>query len=373
MYEFRKCVNRYNGNFRSRTFSCFDQFLCMAFAQLTYRESLRDIETCLRSFQDKLYHAGFRGKISRSTLADANENRNWQIYSDFAHVLIQQARPLYQQDDFGVTLNQTAYAFDATTIDLCLSVFPWATGHQSAGGIKVHTLLDLRGNIPCFISVERENLHEVNIIDRLSIEAGSIYIMDRGYFDYRWLYLFTQNASYFIIRAKKNINTAWLASRPVDTSMGLRCDQSIRFKHFYAAKNYPDALRRIHFIDPLTNRHFIYLTNNFLLPAFTITELYKCRWRVELFFKWIKQYLRIKAFYGTSANAVRTQIWIAISIYVLMAIIKKKLALSQSLGEILQVLSVTLFEKIPLPQLLLNFHPEQKPPLQGKQLILFAS
>jgi len=372
-YEFRKCVDRYHGNYRSRTFSCLDQFLCMAFAQLTYRESLRDIETCLRTFQSRLYHAGFRGKVSRSTLADANETRPWRIYADFAQILIRIARPLYLKEDFGVTLDQTAYAFDATTIDLSLSVFPWAPSRQRKAGVKLHTLLDLRGSIPCFIHITRANINEVRILDQLLLEPGAFYIMDRGFLDYARLYVFTKNAAFFITRAKKHTVVSWRASRPVDKSTGLRSDQTIHLAGLKADEHYPDNLRRIHYLHPETQKNLVFLTNNFTLPALTIAQLYKARWRVELFFKWIKQYLRIKAFYGTSENAVKTQIWIAVSTYVLIAIIKKKLNLVRSPGEILQILSLTLFEKIVLYQLLANFDLEYLPIDSEKQLELFSS
>ena len=350
MYEFRKCVHRYGGNRRIRNFSCMDQFLCMAFAQLTYRESLRDIETCLRAMKPKLYHAGIRGHVSRSTLADANEARDWRIYADFAQVLIAMARKLYANDDSGVALKETAYAFDSSTIDLCLSLFPWAKFRKRKGAIKLHTLIDLRGSIPSFVRISPGNLHDVNALDDLPLEAGAFYIMDRGYIDFKRLYLFNQAKAFYVTRAKRNLDCQWRYSSPVDKATGLRSDQTIILRGPKSSKDYPDPLRRIGYYDIETQRRFTYLTNNFTLVALAIARLYKARWRVELFFKWIKQNLRIKAFYGTSDNAVRTQIWIAISVYVLVAIIKKQLNVKRSLGEILQVLSITLFEKTPISE-----------------------
>ena len=356
LYEFRKCVNRYNGNFHTSSFSCLDQFLCMAFAQLTYRESLRDIEACLRSRKEKLYHLGIRGQISRSTLADANEKRDWRIYADFCQILISQARPLYAKEDFGVVLSDTAYALDSTTIDLCLSLFPWASFRKHKAAVKMHTLLDIRGNIPSFIEITDGSVHDVNILDVLVPEPGSFYIMDRGYLDFTRLYSFTQLLSFFITRAKKNTKFRRLYSQPVDRSTGLICDQTIMLATYQSQKDYPAKLRRIKYFDAETNSYLVFLTNNFLLPAIKIAHLYKCRWQVELFFKWIKQHLRIKAFYGTSENAVKTQIWIAVSVYVLVAIICKRLCLSQNLYTILQILSITLFEKVSLDQLFANFN-----------------
>ena len=347
-HEFRKCVQRYRGNRRVRKFSCRDQFLCMAFAQLTYRDSLRDIETCLRVMQCKLYHAGFRTMVARNTLAKANENRDWRIYADFAQVLIGIARKLYAQDDFGVTLDQTAYAFDSTTIDLCLSLFPWANFRKHKGAIKLHTLIDLRGSIPCFIRISSGKMHDVKALDDLPIEPGALYVMDRGYVDYRRLYVFNQSKAFFVTRAKRNMDYRRLSSTPVDKLAGLRSDQTIVLAGYKASKDYPQPLRRITYRNVETGKRFVFLTNNFTLPALTIAQLYKARWRVELFFKWLKQNLRIKTFYGTSPNAVKTQIWIAISVYVLVAIMKKQLALDRSLSEILQILSLTLFEKIPV-------------------------
>ena len=347
-YEFRKCVDYYQGNRRVRNFSCMDQFLCMAFAQLTYRESLRDIETCLRAMNKKLYHAGIRSRVSRSTLADANEARDWRIYADFAQVLIGMARKLYANDEFGVSLDQTAYAFDSSTIDLCLSLFPWAKFRKHKAAVKLHTLIDLRGSIPCFIRISSGQLHDVNALDDLPLEPGAFYVMDRGYIDFKRLYLFNLANAFYVTRAKRNLDYAWRFSSPVDTTTGLSSDQTIVLRGSKSSKDYPDPLRRVGYYDVETQKRFVYLTNNFALAALTIAQLYQARWRVELFFKWIKQNLRIKAFYGTSDNAVRTQIWIAISVYVLVAIIKKQLHVKRSLGEILQVLSVTLFEKIPV-------------------------
>jgi len=351
-HEFNKCVRRYQGNYRIRRFSCFNQFLCMAFAQLTYRESLRDIETCLRALQPKLYHAGIQNKIARSTLAEANEHRDWRIYADFAQVLIQRARHLYAKDDFGVVLDQAAYVLDSTTIDLCLSLFPWAHFRKHKGAIKMHTLMDLHGNIPCFIRITEGNVHDVNLLDQLFLEPGSFYIFDRGYIDFARLYMFTQNVAFFIIRAKRNLDCTRRTYRSVDKSTGLRSDQTILLKGPQTSQDYPDPLRRISYFDAETSKRFVFLTNNFMLNAITIPQLYKCRWQVELFFKWIKQHLRIKSFYGTSENAVKTQIWIAVSIYVLVAIIKKELKLDRSPNDILQILSITLFEKSPIYQVL---------------------
>jgi hypothetical protein len=347
-HEFDRCVRRYHGKRRVREFSCRDQFLCMAFAQLTYRESLRDIETCLRAMQPKLYHAGFRGRIARSTLADANEHRDWRIYADFAHVLIGMAQKLYANDSFAVDLNAAAYAFDSTTIDLCLSLFPWARFRRRKGAVKLHTLIDLRGNIPCFIHISHGKMHDVNAMDKLVLEPGAFYIMDRGYIDFARLYTFTQQMAFFIVRGKRNLDYGRQAYRSVDKSTGLRSDQKIVLKGPKTSKQYPVALRRITYVDAQTKKRFTFLTNNLTLPALTIAKLYKCRWQVELFFKWIKQHLRIKAFYGTSQNAVKTQVWIAISVYVLVAIVKKELKLERSLYEILQILSVALFEKTPI-------------------------
>lgn len=365
------CIDRYKGNFNVRTFTCFDQFICMSFAQLTYRDSLRDIAVCLRSMEKKLYHIGIRGKVSRSTLAEANENRDWRIYSDFAHILINHARKLYANDSFGVDIEETVYALDASTIDLCLSVFPWATFRKNKAAVKLHTLLDLRGNIPTFISITDGKVHDVNILDELIPEVGAFYVMDRGYLDYNRLFTMHQSLAFFIIRFKKNTKYRRVYSSPVDKSTGLICDQVVVLTGHKSKIGYPDKLRRINYFDSVTNKHFNFATNNFNLPALTITQLYKSRWQVELFFKWIKQHLKIKTFYGTSENAVKTQIWIAVSTYVLVAIIKKELNLGHSLYTILQILSLSLFEKHPLYQLLedygcnLNYSP------QPNQLNLF--
>lgn len=350
IYEFQKCVDRYNGNHKVKRFTCMDQFLCMAFAQLTYRESLRDIEACLRAAQNKLYHMGIRSKVSRNTLANANQVRVWRIYADFAQILIKTARRLYANEDFGLQLEQTVYALDATTIDLCLSLFPWAKFRKRKGAIKLHTLLDMRGSIPATIIITHGKVHDVNILDSIFIEAGAIYIMDRGYLDFARLYNIQQSSAFFITRAKSNFDFKRLYSQPVDKTTGVLCDQIIALNGFYAKKDYPDKLRRIRYYDADNNKTLIFLTNNFTLPALTIADLYRCRWQVELFFKWIKQHLRIKAFYGTSENAVKTQVWIAIAVYVLVAIIKKRLELEQSLYTILQILSITLFEKTLLSQ-----------------------
>jgi len=352
-HQFRRCVNRYNGNRYMKSFSCLDQFLCMAFAQLSYRVSLRDIESCLRAMQNKLYHLGIRAKISRSTLAEANEKRDWRIYADFAHMLINTARDLYRDDDFGVELDETVYALDSSTIDLCLSLFPWARFRKTKGAIKLHTLLDLRGSIPSFISITDGKVHDVNVLDELIPEPGSIYVMDRAYLDFERLYLLNQCMAFFVTRSKVNTQMRRLYSRNIDKSTGLRCDQTIVLTGIKSAMVYPDKLRRVKFFDSQKGTSFSFLSNNFVVPALVIAELYRCRWQVEIFFKWIKQHLRIKAFYGTSENAVKTQIWIAISVYVLVAIVKKQMKLDDlSLYTILQILSVTLFEKMPLLQVL---------------------
>lgn len=349
-YEFRRCVDQYSGNYKIKSFTCWDQFLCMAFAQLTYRESLRDIQACLRAAGQKLYHMGIRGKVSRNTLANANQVRNWRIYADFAEVLIKTARDLYAEDDFGLQLNQTVYALDATTIDLCLSLFPWAKFRKQKAAVKMHTLLDLRGNIPTAIIITDGKVHDVKALDDIIIEAGAIYIMDRGYLDFKRLYALHQSLGFFVTRAKSNFDFKRLYSQPADKSIGVQCDQIILLNGFYARKNYPEKLRRIRYFDADHKKTLVFITNNFTLPAVTIADLYRCRWKVELFFKWIKQHLRIKAFYGTTENAVKTQIWIAISVYVLVAIVKKRLKLEQSLYSLLQILSVTLFEKTLLSQ-----------------------
>ena len=348
--QFRKCVERYRGNYKVQRFSCLDQFLCMTFAQLTYRESLRDIEVCLRSMRSKLYHMGIRGAIARNTLANANRNRDWRIYADFAQILIHTARKLYANDDFGVELDETVYALDSTTIDLCLSLFPWARFRKHKGAIKLHALLDLRGPIPSFVRITDGKVHDVNFLDEIIPEPGAFYIIDRAYLDFHRLYTLHQCLAFFVTRAKKGFRFRRLYSRPIDKSTGLRCDQTIMLTGFYSLKDYPEKLRRICYFDAKTDTRFVFLTNNFTLPASTIPRLYKCRWQIEIFFKWIKQHLRIKKFYGTSLNAVKTQIWIAICVYVLVAILKKRLKVDLSLYTILQILSVTLFEKCPLLQ-----------------------
>lgn len=350
--DFDDCVKRYRGNYHTHDFSCRDQFLTMAFAQLTYRESLRDIETCLNAVQPKLYHAGFRGKVSRSTLGDANKRRDWRIYADFAQRLIRRARTLYARDDFGVALRQAAYALDSTTIDLCLALFPWARFRRRKGAVKLHTLIDLRGNIPCFIRITHGKTADVTVLDHLPIEPGAFYMMDKGYIDFGRLYAFTRQMAFFVTRAKKNLDCYRRESRLVDKSTGLRSDQTIILQGLKTSHLYPAPLRRVAYYDAEHDRRLVFLTNNFELSALTIAQLYRCRWRVELFFKWIKQNLRIKAFYGTSVNAVKTQVWIAVSVYVLVAILKRELKLDRSLTEILQILSVTPFEKTPIFQAL---------------------
>ncbi len=369
--QFQRCVARYGGDYKVRRFSCWDQFLCLAFAQLTYRESLRDIEACLRSRRPQLYHLGLRGEISRTTLADANETRDWRIYADLAHGLIRQARQLYAHDDLGVELAQTAYALDATTIDLCLSLFPWARFRRTKGAVKMHTLLDLRGSIPTTVSVSDGRTHEVNWLDQLAFEANSIYIMDRGYLDFARLHSIEQSQAFFVIRAKERLNYCRLHSHPVITTTGLRSDQTISLTGFYSRQSYPDKLRRVRFYDAEQERALVFLTNHFGLPALTVSRLYCLRWRVELFFKWIKQHLRIKAFYGTSPNAVRTQLWIAVSVYVLVAIIRKQLKIEASMFTILQILSVSAFDKTPLPQLLTQAERQILADDSHNQLLLF--
>lgn len=370
-HEFRRCVNRYQGNRKVSSFSCWDQFLSMAFAQLTYRESLRDIETCLRAMGSHLYHLGIRAQVSRSTLADANETRDYRIYADLAQALIATARPLYAGEDFGVDLEQTVYALDCTIIELCLSLCPWARYRAYHAGVKVHTLLDLEGNIPAFIAIRPAKIHEIHMLDELLPEPGSIYIMDRGYLDFARLYHLHQAFAFFVIRARKHFRFHRLDARPVDKLTGLRCDQTIRLKSFYPAQGYPDPLRRIRYHDAETEKTLVFLTNNFLLPTLTVTQLYQCRWQVELFFKWIKQHLRIKKFYGLSPNAVKTQIWIAISIYVLLAIIRKRLRLELSLYSMTQILSVTLFEKMPILQALSHINRSTELANSCNQLVLF--
>jgi Domain of unknown function (DUF4372)/Transposase DDE domain len=346
--EFQKCVARYAGDRYLKNLSCWDQYLAMAFAQLTYRESLRDIEACLRSVGAKLYHMGFRGIVARSTLADANESRDWRIYADFAQVLIAIARPLYARDPIGIDLEQSLYALDSTTIDLCLSLFPWAKFRKNKAAVKMHTLLDLHGHIPTFIRITDGKVHDVNILDEIMPEPGAFYVMDRGYIDFQRLFVFTLSAAFFVVRTKSNVLLQRRYSHAVDKSTGIRSDQTVILTSVESASAYPDALRRVSYFDAETGKRLKFLTNNFTLPALTIAQIYKCRWQVELFFKWIKQHLRIKAFYGTSENAVKTQIWIAVSVYVLVAIVRKRLELDASLYQILQILSVSLFEKTPI-------------------------
>ena len=348
---FGRIIERYGGDHRVRGFSCANQLRCMAFAQLTYRESLRDIETCLRAQSAKLYHLGIRGSVARSTLADANEARDWRIYAEFAQHLIRIARGLYVNEPFGVDLKETVYALDSTTIDLCLTLFPWASFRSTKAAIKLHTLIDLRGNIPSFIHISDGKLHDVNVLDELLPEAGAFYVMDRGYVDFERLYRLHQASAFFVTRAKSNLKAKRRYSHPVDRSTGLICDQTITLTVFYSKTGYPDVLRRIRFKTE-EGKTLVFLTNNFALPALTIAELYRCRWQVELFFKWIKQHLRIKSFFGTSENAVKTQVWIAVSVYVLVAIVRKRLGLEASLYETLQILSLTMFETTPLDQLL---------------------
>ncbi len=371
IHTFRRCVARYRGHYKIQSFSCLDQYLCMAFAQLTYRESLRDIEACLRAQRAKLYHMGMRGMVSRNTLANANERRDWRIHADFAQALIAIARRLYVDDGFGVDLANTVYALDATTIDLCLTLFPWAPFQQSKAAVKLHTLLDLRGNIPAFIHITGARWHDSWVLDELVPEPGAFYVMDRGYIDFARLHRLNRQAAFFVVRARANFRFRRLYSSPVDKQTGLRCDQTVVITGRRSATNYPDKLRRVKYRDAETARTFTFLTNNFALPALTIARLYKCRWQVELFFKWIKQHLRIKRFFGTSENAVKTQVWIAISVYVLVAILKKRLDLDASLYTILQVLSVTAFEKAPLQQLLSETENTQNNDPPHNQLNLF--
>ena len=350
--QFRRCVRRYRGEHKVKTFSCWNQFLCMAFGQLTFRESLRDVATCLRSRPDQLYHLGIRGEVSHSTLADANRERDWRIYYDLAQLLIRRARLLYANEPTGLDLKQTAYALDSTTIDLCLNLFPWAHFRRTKGAVKLHTLLDLRGSIPAFISISHGKKADVNILDDLILEPGSFYVMDRGYVDFRRLYCFVLAAAFFVTRSKSGLQFNRLESRPVDLSTGVRSDQIVWLRNLSSIQHYPDKLRRIHYVDDETNKSLVFLTNNLGLPALTIALLYKSRWKVELFFKWIKQHLCIKHFYGTSDNAVKTQIWISVCVYVLVAIVKKQLQSQRSLYSILQVLSVNVFSKEPLDQVL---------------------
>ncbi len=370
-YEFQKCVTRYRGDYQQKSFSCWDQFLAMAFAQFTYRESLRDIEACLRSVGGKLYHMGFRGKVARSTLAEANESRDWRIFADFAQVLIAVARPMYADDPIGVDLNASLYALDSTTIDLCLSLFSWARFRRHKAAIKLHTLLDLHGNIPTFIGITDGKVADVKMLDEIVPEAGAFYVMDRGYIDFERLYVFSLSAAFFVVRTKKNVLLQRRYSHEMDKSSGVRSDHTVILTAIDSAKAYPDALRRVRYVDQETNKRFTFLTNNFVLPALTIARIYKSRWQVELFFKWIKQHLRIKAFYGLSENAVKTQIWIAVSVYVLVAIVRKRLGLEASLYQILQILSLSLFEKMPILQALQPSDSDSNLSDPGNQLILF--
>ena len=369
--EFQKCVARYRGDRYAKNFSCWDQYLAMAFAQFTYRESLRDIETCLGAVGGKLYHMGFRTRVARSTLADANESRDWRIYADFAQTLISTARHLYARDPLAVDLEQSLYALDSTTIDLCLALFPWARFRHRKAAVKMHTLLDLRGNIPAFLHITDGKVHDVNVLDQLVPEAGAFYVMDRGYVDFERLFLLTLSAAFFVVRTKSNVLLQRRYSHPVDRSTGVRSDQTVILSSFESASVYPDALRRVSYFDAETGKRLKFLTNNFALPALTIAHLYKQRWQVELFFKWIKQHLRIKAFYGTSENAVKTQIWIAVSVYVLVAIVRKRLGLEASLYQILQILSLTLFEKTPILCALQAIDQDANFAENANQLILF--
>ena len=372
-YEFNKCVNKYKGNHRIRKFPCYDQFLCLAFAQLTYRESLRDIETCLNSHHEKLYHIGFRGQVSRSTLADADEVRDYRIYQDLAYHLISIARNLYKNEELAVDIDYALYAFDSTTIDLCLSLFPWAHFRKTKAAIKMHTFLDLRGSIPTFICLTPGNVHDVKILDIIPLEKDSVIAMDRGYIDFARLYAVNLFPAFFVIRAKNNLRFTRLNSQKVDKTLGLRADQRIVLKGKKSRDAYPDVLRRVSYVDLDTNKHFVFLTNIFTVPAKTVADIYKQRWQVELFFRWIKQHLRIKTFYGTSPNAVKIQIWTAVSIYLLAAIIKKRLQLPGSLHTILQILEVNIFEKRPIIQIVKDAHKQEPEPVACNQLNLFNS
>ena len=370
-YKFRQCVERYKGNYKIRSFSCWNQFLCMSFAQLTYRESLRDIETCLRAMQNKLYHMGIKSKVSKSTLADANEKRDYRIYEDFAKILINIARELYATEEFENQLDETVYALDSTTIDLCLSLFPWAKFRKHKGGIKLHTLLDVQTSIPTFIYLTPAKVHDVNILDILIPEAGAFYVMDRGYVDFARLYSLNLNSSFFVTRAKSNFRFKRIYSHAVNRTTGVICDQTINVTGFYQSKDYPDKLRRIKYYDKQTDKRLVFLTNNFQLKTLLIAKIFKERWQIELFFKWIKQHLRIKSFYGTTPNAVKTQIWIAVSIYLLVAIVKKRLNINLSLYSFLQILSISIFEKSPLLQLINDIDYETKIYDSDNQLNLF--
>lgn len=370
-YKFDKCVKKYKGNYKVQSFTCWEQFVTMAFAQLTYRESLRDIETCLQAQSNKRYHIGLKSRVSKSTLADANERRPWRIYADLAQILIAEAVELYSDEDLGLELKNTVYALDSTTIDLCLSLFPWAKFRKTKSAVKMHTLLDLKGSIPTFIHITDASVHDVNILDIIVPGTDDIVVMDRGYIDFQRLYKFNSKSAFFVVRARKRLNFKRLYSKPVDKSKGLRCDQAIKLSGFYPKKYYPEKLRRIKLKEPDKKSYITLLTNNFDLPAFTVTELYRNRWKIELFFKWIKQHLRIKSFFGTSENAVKTQIWIAISVYVLIAIVRKKLKIECSMYKILQILSITLFEKVPIYQLLSEIEFSKNDTELNNQLILF--
>ncbi|MGB6404740.1 MAG: IS4 family transposase [Candidatus Sulfotelmatobacter sp.] len=369
--EFQKCVTRYDGDRHHRSLSCWDRYLAMAFAQFTYRESLRDIEACLQSMSGKLYHMGFRSRIARSTLADANETHDWRIFADFAQHLIATARPLYAGDPIGIDLDASLYALDSTTIDLCLSLFPWARFRRHKAAVKMHTLLDLHGNIPTFIGITDGKVHDVNMLDAILPEAGAFYVMDRGYVDFERLYVFTLSAAFFVVRTKSNVLLQRRYSHPIDKTAGVRSDHTVVLTAINSAEAYPESLRRVSYLDVATRKRFKFLTNNFTLPALTIAQIYKSRWQVELFFKWIKQHLRIKAFYGTSENAVKTQIWIAVSVYVLVAIVRRRMGLEASLYQILQILSLTLFEKTPILQALQASDSQETLSDSGNQLILF--
>lgn len=371
IHSFRKCVQKYNGNYKVHSFSCWEQFLVMSFAQLTYRESLRDIESCLRAMQHKLYHLGIRSRISRSTLADANENRDWRIYSDFAYILIDIAKELYKDENLFKELDDTVYALDSTTIDLCLSLFPWAKFRKTKSAIKLHTLLDLQCNIPSYIHITDGSVHDVNILDYLITEIGAYYIIDKGYIDFERLYNLHINNAYFVTRAKTNMKFKRIYSHQVDRATGLICDQTIFLTNYYSVKDYPDKLRRIKYFDSVKEKRFEFITNNFSLPALTIANLFKQRWQIELFFRWIKEHLRIKSFYGNSFNAVKTQVWIAISIFVLLAIIKKRLKIDVSLYTFLKVISISIFEKTPIFQLFQDQNYTNKNDRDSNQLFLF--
>lgn len=370
-YSFDSYVKKYRGNYKVQSFTCWEQFLVMAFAQLTYRESLRDIETCLRAMHSKLYHMGIKSKVSRSTLADANEKRDWRIYADFAQILITQARELYRQEEFEKELDETVYALDSTTIDLCLSLFPWAKFRKHKGGIKLHTLLDVQTSIPTFIYLTPAKVHDVNILDIFIPEAGAFYVMDRGYLDFARLYSLHLNNSFFVTRAKSNFNFSRIYSHTVDRNTGVICDQTVNLTGFYQSKDYPDKLRRIKYYDTQTDKRLVFLTNNFQLKTLLIAKIFKERWQIELFFKWIKQHLRIKSFYGTTPNAVKTQIWIAVSVYLLVAIVKKKLNINLSLYTFLQILSISIFEKSPILQLINDVDYTNKINDSSNQLNLF--